>query len=87
MFCDIIYNFKFLNVGGDFLNKEHVFSKHQMIKAEEKNNHIVLQKIWNQHCIKLNKFLTHKRNEGEKPGQKICLTVCNEKYKDVNVST
>lgn len=63
------------------------FSKHQMIKAEKKNNHIVLQKIWNQHFIKLNKFLTHKRNEGEKPGQKIRLTVCNEKYKDVTVST
>lgn len=49
------------------------FSKHQMIKAEKKNNHIVLQKIWNQHCIKLNKFLPHKRNEGEKPGQKNLL--------------
>lgn len=87
LFCDIIYNFKFLNVVGDFLNKEHVFFQTPNDKSREKNNDIVLQKIWNQHCIKLNKFWTHKRNEGEKPGQKICLTVCNEKYKDVTVST
>lgn len=36
MFCDIIYNFKFLNVVGDFLNKEHVFFQTPNDKRREK---------------------------------------------------